>query len=212
MSETLTLQYRTEADVDEALLKKALWGSILCSWRKVFYIVIGVVYMVLLGLFAWIGSMTGNYGDLIKWTLIYLAAAAFVCFTVYMSVQTSLRRWKEQNHVAVLHMFGGFTDEGFVFGYDTVCCTMQICTRSLRWAACGCSAQRQVCWCSMIQHSSLKPTESLSLICLNRTARKSKSSFRRNKIPAQLLLKGTAPVFYIMHIEGINRAKQETGR
>ena len=118
MSETLTLQYRTEADVDEALLKKALWGSILCSWRKVFYIVIGVVYMVLLGLFAWIGSMTGNYGDLIKWTLIYLAAAAFVCFTVYMSVQTSLRRWKEQNHVAVLHMFGGFTDEGFVFGYD----------------------------------------------------------------------------------------------
>lgn len=36
MSDTLTLQYRTEADVDEALLKKALWGSILCSWRKVF--------------------------------------------------------------------------------------------------------------------------------------------------------------------------------
>ena len=84
MSETLTLQYRTEADVDEALLKKALWGSILCSWRKVFYIVIGAVYMVLLGLFAWIGSMTGNYGDLIKWTLIFLAAAACVCYGVHV--------------------------------------------------------------------------------------------------------------------------------
>ena len=118
MNEELILQYRTETDVDEALLKKALWGSVMNSWRKAFYIVIGVVYAVQLVLFAWLGSRTGNYGDLIKWALIFLAAAGFLYFTLHMSVQTSLRRWKEQNHVAVLHMFGGFNEEGFVFGQD----------------------------------------------------------------------------------------------
>jgi len=114
----LTLQYRTEIDVHDELLKKALWGSIACSWRKSFYIAIGAIYVVLLGLFFWLGTLAGNYGDLIKWALIFLAAAGFVYFTLHMSVKNSLRRWKEQNHVAVLHMFGGFTDEGFVFGYD----------------------------------------------------------------------------------------------
>ena len=118
VSEELILQYRTETDVDEALLKKALWGSVTNSWRKGFYIVIGVVYVVQLGLFAWLGTLNGNYGVLIKWALIFLAAAGFVYFTLHMSVQTSLRRWKEQNHVAVLHMFGGFNEEGFVFGQD----------------------------------------------------------------------------------------------
>ena len=117
VSEELNLQYRTEVDVDEPLLKKALWGSIANSWRKGFYIGAGILYLVLLCLNIWMIIVTGDYAGILR-ALFFPLAAIVVYLMLHRSVKTSLRRWKEQVHADVVHMFSGFNEDGFVFGQD----------------------------------------------------------------------------------------------
>ena len=118
MSETPTLKYAAETVVNEALLKKTLWASLGTSWRKTYYIVCGAVAAAMLLIVLLGAVVTGEFGNFIASLLILLVAAASIVLLLRYSVGVSLRRWKEQNHAAELHLTSGFTDEGLLLTND----------------------------------------------------------------------------------------------
>lgn len=116
MSEELNLQYCTEMVVQEDFLRRVLWRSLSKSWRKTYYIVVGIVYAGAIGVLGWLAVMTGDYSQLVLPCVVSVLVAAVVGFSVRSSINTSVRRWKEQNHEASVSLYSGFTEDGLSFG------------------------------------------------------------------------------------------------
>ena len=118
MSEEQKLLYETEMQLDEKFIRRVLWSSVTHSWRKVYYIVCGCVYALAMVLLLAAAVMSGEYSGVFKGLLICLAVGAVLVISWRSSINTGVRRWKEQNHEQPVTIRAGFSDEGVVFSND----------------------------------------------------------------------------------------------
>lgn len=125
MCEEQKLQYVTQMQLDEKQIRKMLWNSIAHSWRKTYYIVCGVVYLLSLIVLVVSAVLTGVSTSLVKSLLIAAVVGAVVAYSLYASVNTGVRRWKEKNHQLPVTVYAGFSDAGIVTGDDKICGSAQ---------------------------------------------------------------------------------------
>ncbi len=118
MSEEQKLLYETNMQEDEKLIRKMLWSSVAHSWRKVYYIVCGCVYVLALVLLTAAAVLSGDASGLVKALLICAVVGAILVFSWRSSINTGVRRWKEQNHEQPVTVHAGLSDEGIVFSND----------------------------------------------------------------------------------------------
>ena len=118
MSEEQELLYETEMQLDEKIIRKMLWSSVTHSWRKVYYIVCGIIYLLAMVTLTVSAFMTGDPSGVLKALAICVVVGAVIVFSWRSSINTGVRRWKEQNHQQPVTVYAGFSDEGIVFSND----------------------------------------------------------------------------------------------
>ncbi len=114
MSEKLELRYCTELELKEDFLRKALKASAIKPWRKVFWAIWAGIYVLLLGISLWSCVQTKDCSSLMFSLAVGVAVIGLVWFSTRQAINVSLRRWKEQNHEEAVHIYGGFTKDGYV--------------------------------------------------------------------------------------------------
>ncbi len=118
MSEEQKLLYETEMQIDERFIRKMLWSSVSHSWRKVYYIVCGCIYVLIIALLLATAVLSGDYSGLVKAMLVCVVVGAVLVFSWRLSINTGVRRWKEQNHEQPVTVYAGLSDEGIVYSND----------------------------------------------------------------------------------------------
>lgn len=118
MCEEQKLLYKTEMQLDEKFIRKVLWSSVAHSWRKVYYIVCGSLYLLAIVMLTVTAALTGDPSGVLKALTICVVVGIVVVFAWRSSINTGVRRWKEQNHQQPVTVYAGLSDEGVVFSND----------------------------------------------------------------------------------------------